>query len=235
MAGASSGRLILSLKDNLALVNGSKPTKKPRKRRSKVISKKAVTDELFAHALIRNSMNATAAYRELHPKCSDKTASVEGHKNLAKPSVIAELTPLLEDLFIDAGIETEYVFRRWLEFASATPLDYFRVDDEGYFRMIPTDNLTPAMRTNLRELKVTTTKSNDGERLHQTVTLKVVDQQKAVDTIGKHLGLLIEKLAEEDIERIGDLIERGVKRIKATKDLDGWKQVILDVEATEVK
>ncbi len=87
----------------------------------------------------------------------------------------------------------------------------------------------PAQRANLKEIKITDTKFG------QNITVKVWDAQKATDQIGKHLGLLVEKLAEEDIDRIGDLIERGVKRIKATKDLDGWKSVILDVEAVEVK
>lgn len=224
----------MTLKDDLDAVMADGPDVKPaavkRKRRrtnGKVISKPEVIHKLFAHAMIRNKMNATAAYRELHPGVTDGTAKVEGCKTLTNPNVIAELTPLLENLFIDAGIETEYVFRRWLEIASGSAADYFRFEDG--VPVLDMSNMSPAQRSNLKKITITQTQhgTNYG--------IEVYDAQLAINTIGKHLGLLVEKLAEEDIERIGDLIERGVKRIRATKDLEGWRDVILDVEVTEVK
>jgi len=233
----------VSLKDDIAAVQADKPKAKPapkkrtpaKKAVSKVISKPEAIHRLFAEALIRNELNATAAYKEIKPNVTDKTAAANGHKLLRTTETIEILTPMLERLFIKAGIETEYVFRRWVEFAQATPLDYFRVDEDGYMILRPTDDLTPAQRTNLREIKLTTTKSADGEYINQNVQVKVVDQQKAVDTIGKHLGLLVDKLDADDVERIGDLLERGINRIRETKDLDGWKDVILDAEFAEVK
>ena len=35
------------------------------------------------------------------------------------------------------------------------------------------------------------------------------------------------------MEQIGDLIEKGVNRIKQSRDLDGWKDLIMDGEFTE--
>ena len=95
--------------------------------------------------------------------------------------------------------------------------------------------ITPAQRGNLREIKVTTTKSNDGELLHTTTTIKVVDQQRTVEMIAKHLGLLVDRMAEENVQRIGDLIEQSVNRIEKTRDLDGWKDIVLDVEFIDSK
>jgi len=164
----------------------------------------------------------------LKPDVTARTAEVEGSKLLRKPELIAILTPLLEKLFTEAGIDARWVFQRWVQMSQATPLDYFTINDDGQ-PVLDMSDLTPAQRANLKEIKITDTKFG------QNITVKVWDAQKATDQIGKHLGLLVEKLADEDIERIGDLIERGVKRIKATKDLDGWKSVILDVEAVEVK
>ena len=197
------------------------------KTNSKVISKPEVINKLFAHALIRNKMNASAAYRELHPKCSDKTASVEGHKSLAKPSVIAELTPLLEKLFTDAGIETEYVFRRWLEIASGSAADYFTFDSGA--PVLDMSAMTPAQYANIKKISIKP--GRDGT----AYAIEVYCADRAVDNIAKHLGLLVEKLPEEDVERIGDMLERAVKRIRQTKDLDGWRDIVLDAEFTEVR
>ena len=224
----------MSLQDNLNSVLADEPVTipvkaktKPRKGKSKVISKPEVIAELFAQALIRNKMNASAAYREMRPEATEKTAGVEGHKLLKNPRVIDILTPMLEGLFIDAGIETEYVFRRWLEIASGSAMDYYKiVDGEPVLDM---SSMTPAQYGNLKSISITQTQHGTNYKI------ETYDAQKALETIGKHLGLLVEKLAEEDISRIGDIIEMGVKRIKATKDLDGWKSVVLDVEAIEVK
>ena len=37
-------------------------------------------------------------------------------------------------------------------------------------------------------------------------------------------------MAEENVQRIGDLIEHGVNRIEKTRDLDGWQDIVLDAE-----
>ena len=231
----------MSLKENLQKLKDGQPLKRPTVRNKarkkaapkikiigKAVTKAAFTDRQFAHKLIQNNLNAKAAYLALKPDVTARTAEVEGSKLLRKPELIAILTPLLEKLFTEAGIDAHWVFQRWVQMSQATPLDYFTINDDGQ-PVLDMSDLTPAQRANLKEIKITDTKFG------QNITVKVWDAQKATDQIGKHLGLLVEKLADEDIERIGDLIERGVKRIKATKDLDGWKSVILDVEAVEVK
>lgn len=224
----------MSLKDDLATVTGKTPKPKPApkkktngKKPSTVISKPKVTAKLFAHALIRNSMNASAAYRELRPDVTAKTARTEGNKYLAKPDTIHVLTPLLESLFSKAGVETEYVFRRWLEFAQASAADYFNFDHGT--PVLDMSDMSPMQRANLKSISINHTAHGTNYKI------EVYDAQKAVDTIGKHLGLLIDKMDPEDVERIGDLIERGVNRIRESRDLDGWKDVILDAEYVEVK
>ncbi len=42
-------------------------------------------------------------------------------------------------------------------------------------------------------------------------------------------------MAEENVQRIGDLIEQGVNRIKKTRDLDGWKDIVFDAELIDSK
>jgi len=130
-----------SLRDNLAKLKASQPVKKSAVRKKakkrvapkikingKAVTKAAFTDRQFAHKLIQNHLNAKAAYLALKPDVTARTAEVEGSKLLRKPELIAVLTPLLERLFTAAGIESEYVFRRWLEMSQATAADYFTFD-----------------------------------------------------------------------------------------------------------
>ena len=230
----------MSLKENLQKLKDGQPIKKPaahkkakkkaapkKKTNGKVISKRAFTYRQFAHKLIQNSLNAKAAYHALRPDVTARTAEVEGSKLLRKPELIRILTPLLEKLFTEAGIETTYVFRRWLEMSQATAADYFTFEDG--VPKLDMSNMTEAQRKNIREIKVSE------NRYGTNYTIKVVDQQAAVDAIAKHLGLLIEKLAEEDIERVGDLIEKGVNRIRKAKDLEAWREIVLDAEFSEVR
>lgn len=243
----------MSLKDNIAKVKaGKKPVKKTaaKKKTKKKVAKKPVRKKSvngttvridrarFADELIKHSMNASAAYKALSPKVTDKTAAQRGMLLLREVEVIDILTPRLQKLFIDAGIEANYVFKRWVEMSQATPYDYFRVDEDGHMMLRSSESLTHAQKLNCKKLKVTKNEatSKDGDTIYVTTRteLEVVDSQRAISEIAKHLGLLIDKMADEDVERIGDIIERGVKRIRATKDLDGWKDVILNVEAVEV-
>ena len=181
----------------------------------------------FCQELVKNSMNATKAYLAVSPKVTAKTAATEGGRLLREPDVIKILTPMLAKLFVDAGIEADYVFRRWLEIAEGSAADYFTFD-AGVPRLDMSD-MSPAQLRNLKSIGITHGKFGTNYKI------EVYCADHAVDMIAKHLGLLVEKLAEEDVERIGDLIEQGVARIRATKDLDGWKSIVFDAEAEEVR
>ena len=220
-----------SLKDNLAAVKAEKPAKKAPARKKvnvRAVAKHRIDRTRFCQELIKHGMNASAAYQAVSPHCNANTAKVEGHRLLTDPNVIKILQPMLDRLFTETGIEATYVFRRWVEMSQATPLDYFTINNDGH-PVLDMSDLTPAQRANLKEIKITDTKFG------RNITIKVYDAQRAVESIAKHLGLLLEKMADEDLERIGDIIERGVKRIKATKDLDGWRDIVLDVDVTEVR
>ena len=220
---------------NLAKVQAGAPVKKAAQRKKKQVEVNGrrkptirIDRELFCKQLIKNSMNATAAYKAVSRKVTDGTAATEGYRLLREPETIEILQPMLKRLFADAGIEADYVFRRWLEMSQASPLDYFEITKDGKLGSLKLDDLTPAQRLNLKEITVTPTPH--GNR----IAIKVYDAQKAVNMIARHLGLLVDRLPEKDVERIGDLLERGIKRIKQTKDLDGWKDMVLDVDYSEV-
>ena len=64
--------------------------------------------------------NATACYRNLHPRAKDNTCQVEGSKLLSKPMVAEYLQAQREKLTEVTGVNAEYVLRqsiRYLEIA----------------------------------------------------------------------------------------------------------------------
>ncbi len=221
----------MSLKENLQKLKDGQPIKKPaarKKANGRAVAKHRIDRKRFCQELIKHGMNASAAYQAVSPHCNANTAKVEGHRLLTDPNVIKILQPMVQRLFHKAGIQADYVFSRWVEMSQATPLDYFTINDDGQ-PVLDMSALTPAQRANLKEIKITDTKYG------QNITIKVCDAQKAIDSIGRHLGLLVDRLPEKDVERIGDLIEKGVNRIRKSKDLEAWRDVVLDVEFSEVR
>ena len=56
--------------------------------------------------------NATACYRQLHPRARDNTCQVEGSKILSKPMVAKYLQSRREKLTEATGINAEYVLKQ---------------------------------------------------------------------------------------------------------------------------
>ena len=224
----------VSLKDNLESMKAGKPTRKPIKANGRAVGNQKIDRRLFCKELIKSGMDATAAYKAVSPSVSNATARNNGSRMLAEAGTVKILQPMLARLFSKAGIEADYVFRRWAEMAEASPLDYFHITPDGDLGELDLTDLTQAQRSNLQSIKVTEYMSK-GVVTSRTTQVKVLNQQRAIEMIAKHLGLLVDRLAEKDIERIGDIIEKGISRVKASRDLDGWKDIVLDADFTEVR
>ena len=76
----------------------------------------------------------------------------------------------------------------WGVGTKASPLDYSKTTKDGKLGDLDFSNLTEDQRLNLKDIKVQRT------AFGETIAVKVVDQQRAVEMIAKHLGLLVEKL-----------------------------------------
>ena len=201
-------------------------------------NKQAERAELFAHAYVRSGCNATAAYKEISPNCKDTTAQVEGSKYLCKPMIQHIIEPLLAALMEKNEIDTEWAIGRLVEQSNASPLDYFRITEDGGLGGFDLTEITPAQRRNLKSIKYTKTsmvqEEGDNEVINETWTVTMVDQQKAVELLGRYLQIFTKEAESEDVERIGDLITAGVKRIRANKALMEWKDGAFEGTFSEV-
>ena len=188
-----------------------------------------VKAESFAHAFIRHGCNASAAYRDaISPNCKPDTARVEGHKYLTKPAVQSILAPLLEALMQKNEVDTEFVLSRLLEQANASPLDYFHITEDGCLGELDLSAVQDHERRTLRSIKVTNNKYG------RTITVTVSDQQKAIEMFAKYLDMFRQEDSPEQERRIGDRIEQGVKRIRANRDLQAWKEGSIEGKFSEV-
>ena len=202
--------------------------KKTKKRPAKPKKVNGVDPEQFAHKYIQHHCNALVAYKALRPDVKDSTAGVEGHRALRNPKVQQILWPLLEAIMEKEEAQSEEIIKRWIEQANASPLDYFHIDERGRLGAIDLTGITEAQRRNLRSIQVTDTQHG------QSIKITVVDQQKATELLAKTLGMLQIQIDKETEDRIGDLLEAGVKRIQKKMDADAWKKAAIEGEFSDV-
>ena len=214
---------IAALKAKQGLGEGTAPAPEAPKAKKRVAKKQrvhnnkaAVNYERFAHVYVSSGCNATEAYRAVKPGCTDMTAAVEGSKLLRKPNTMSIVEPLLAALMDKHKVDTEFAIARLLDQANGSALDYFK-EVGGELAFIGLDALTDVQRRNVKSVKIS--KNQWGQSVHLTVN----DQQKAVELLGRYLQMFTKDIEPEDVERIGDLIEAGVKRIRANKSLQDWK------------
>lgn len=223
-----------------AVAKKSKTATRPAKKKTKkkAVRQPKVDPELFAHRYVMYHCNGTAAYMSIRPDVKPEAAAACASRLLKTVKVQNVLWPLLEGLLEKESAQSDWVIKRWLEQAEASPLDYFSITPDGGLGGLDLTNLSQAQRRNLKSIRynrtvtTTTTDHSVNETVHETWHVTVVDQQKAVELLAKMLGMLQPKMDSEDVDRIGDLLERGVKRIQQSKDLDGWRTI--DGEFSEV-
>jgi len=208
----------------------AKPKPRARKPAEKVVSpptKAAVNYERFAHVYVSSGCNATEAYRAVKPGCTDMTAAVNGSRLLRNAKTQAFVEPLLAALMDKHKVDTEFAIARLLDQSNGSALDYFK-EVGGELEFIGMDSLTDVQRRNVKSVKIS--KNQWG----QSVSLTVNDQQKAVELLGRYLQMFTKEIEPEDVERIGDLIEAGVKRIRANRDLQAWQSGAFEGTFSEV-
>lgn len=207
------------------------PAKKKSKKRpakKKAVATSKVDPELFANRYIQYHCNGAAAYLSIRPEVTPESASVLANRLLRTVKVQNVIWPLLEGLLEKETAQSEWVIKRWLEQAEASPLDYFSISEDGNLGGLDLTDISPAQRRNLKSIRYNRSTSIS-EKGSETVTeswhVTVVDQQKAVELMAKMLGMLTPQLDKETEDRIGELLEKGVQRIRKMGDPEAWRTI----------
>jgi hypothetical protein len=126
---------------------------------------------------------------------------------------------MISELLEGTQIDAKWAIIRWIEQTEASPLDYFEINQDGGLGDLKIDGLSNAQKRNLKSIKVTR------HRWGESITVSVCDQQRALASISKLLGLSSSTKPAETSPRVGDLIEKGVKKIRKARDAEAWKEI----------
>jgi phage terminase small subunit len=137
-------------------------------------------------------LNATEAARRAG--YSEKTARAIGQENLTKPDIKAYIKKRQDARIDRTQITQDFVLMELMKIASANGTDFAVVGNRNRVSLVPTEDLPPEKRAAVAGVK----KGAKG-----AVEVKTYDKVKALELLGKHLGMF-EKRDGYDIEDVDD-------------------------------
>lgn len=123
---------------------------------------------------------------------SAKTANEIAAENLTKPNIQAALEPLIADRAAKVGIKAENVVIGLAQLATANMQDFETVLYDGDLK-----SLTREQAAAIQEMTVETYTEGKGDEAREVkrVRLKLAPKIPALESLGKHLGMYIERKA----------------------------------------
>ncbi|MCY8867390.1 terminase small subunit [Bacillus spizizenii] len=181
-------------------------------------------------------LNATQAYiRAGYKANSEAVAGVEGHKLLKNPKIEQAISEAMEKRSKRTNITADRVLNQLAKYAFADIRDLMTWNEEtGRITLLPPDQIDGSIIT---ELTQTVTEVPYGEEMMDKVTTKVKrgDPLKALELIGKHLGMFdpknahINELSKAQIEKMKADTELTKERIKLLKGDKGDTALITQI------
>lgn len=140
--------------------------------------------ERFAQTLVQGA-SATEAYLAAGYRCTREAARRRGSKLLTKADVSARIGALKATAATRAEFDAEWVLRRLKLIADASVADY-RIGKGGVVEVLG-DRAPEAIKA-VVSVKRSTTVDASGRETVRT-DLRLVDKVRALELLGKHLGL----------------------------------------------
>lgn len=143
-------------------------------------------------------LNATQA--AIRAGYSKKTAKSIGQENLTKPDIQARIQERRKDAQERAEVTLDDVLKKYKRIAFTGMSRFIRINDEGE-PVVDLSDCTPEDLDLLTEAQLEAFTENEGARQVRRAKIKTMDRLKALETLGKHLGLG-EKLKEVTQDRL---------------------------------
>lgn len=139
-------------------------------------------------------LNATRAYKVAYPNCKkDETARANGSRLLTKANIQIYVTEKIKEREQRTEITQDMVIK---ELAKIAFLDIRKLYTEnGQLKNITDiDNETAGAISSLETLEEYEGYGDDREKIGDTQKVKLLDKTKALELLGKHLGMFKEKV-----------------------------------------
>lgn len=145
------------------------------------------------------------------------TARTEAARLLAKPCVAAAVAAGRRELRRRLRVDAGRVLRQLMAVAFADPVDAVEYDEEsGRERVRPVRDMPADHRLAIKSMKRTVRRAAGGAEV-ETVEVRYADRLAALDKLARHLGLLRDGAALEEL-----LVMLREERQAAAPPMSGW-------------
>lgn len=141
----------------------------------------------FVLELVACGYNAAEAARRAG--YSSSTAKNTGYKNLEKSHIQAAIAAVTQPLTEAAEIEAERVLEEFRRIAFSNILDVVSWDAEGRVTVVPSEEIPREVGAAIKKMEFRETVGEEGEVLNRRVKLELHGKTKAMEQLGKYLGL----------------------------------------------
>lgn len=154
-------------------------------------------------------LNATAAAKRAG--YSEKTAEVIGYENLRKPQIKEEIQKRQENLQSKLEITQERVLEELAAIAFANGTDFVTVTETGLLNVKPTHKVAKDKLPAIASIKYN----------QLGVEIKLHDKVRALELLGKHLGVFDSRGAASDTEEnnIFEVIDQSTREELDTSEI----------------
>jgi len=141
----------------------------------------------------------------------ENTATVKGSQLLTKVKVQRLISELQTQRASKLELKAEQVVEELRRLAFSNMSDYMGVDSDGKPKGIDFSNLTRDQAAAIQEIREDTTGgSGDGERrLILRTTLRLTDKGRALELLGRHLGMFQDNLKVTGLEGLAERINQA--------------------------
>ena len=149
------------------------------------------------------NLNATQA--AIRAGYSEKCAAEQGYDNLRKPQIAAAIAEGQAKRFEKAELSADRVLEEMRRIALADPLAYW--DEDGDLK--PIKELTAEQAAALAGFEVVIKNAKAGDNQTDTVhKIKFWDKVRMLEQLGKHFGLIVEKV-DVNVQGLGTRLDEA--------------------------
>lgn len=181
-------------------------------------------DDLFCREFVID-LNATQAYKRVHPKAKVTTCRTESSKLLAKPNIRSRINELIVERSAKTEIEAETVLRELYALATVDPIEIF-TDDH---RVKSLGDMPKSVRKAIAGIDIVDIYEGIGQdkmKVGEIKKIKFWDKNKSLENLGRHLRLFTDnvKLEIDIYESMSD-DELKVEYEKALEEIERQKAI----------